>query len=266
MIKKYEGKNPIFLLDSGSGGINVANMMSKLMPNEQIIALTDLEFMPYGNKEKRELTRRVVKFIELIRNFSPKLVVIACNTIDSLFGDRIESELSHVQVLRIVAETAKVAVRSSKTKQIGLFATTNTIESQSYMYGIASYFSNTHLYGVECSELATLIEKKDFKNPIINEEIKAIVGFDVDLIILGCTHYSLITNKFNKYYPGAKIVDSSKVVAEKSVRIVEELNSVVKPHQMGSVLIATTKITDDLEEGVGLTFGTRNHKVKLLEL
>lgn len=200
---------PIVIIDSGIGGINIAKQLSMKLENEHIIAISDNLYMPYGLLTRREIIRRINYLLKTIRTLDPKAIVIGCNTIDAICGEKLVSEFPGISVFRVIKESAKVAAKTTKNNNIAVFATPATTDSQIYMQMLALYKNNLNVYGICCDELASLIEAEDFKNKTIDEEVKLATDLDCDTLILGCTHYNLIINKFAKYYPNAAIIDSA---------------------------------------------------------
>jgi len=207
-------KSPIVVLDSGVGGINIAKAIFQEFPYEEVIAISDNEMVPYGEKGEGEITRRVMAIVKQIKILQPKMLVVACNTIDSVMLTRLETELSSLgtKVIGIIAPSAVAGVKASKTKQIGLLATPRTIESQQYMISMLGYHPKTHLIGLECPNLAIAIENNDNIKQVAKEEIEPLLEMDIDTLILGCTHYSMILPIIKKMFPKVEIVDSSKII------------------------------------------------------
>ena len=237
--------NPIIVIDSGIGAVNIAQKLHEKLKNENIISISDTLYMPYGNLDLRKIKNRINKLIKYIEdNYNPKLIVIGCNTIDSICGDLLVNAFGN-KVISIIKSASQDAINVSKTKNIGLFGTINTIESQKYMYQLIQLGNNINLLGVGCDNLAQLIEKKDFKNKLIDEEISVLQNEKIDTIILGCTHYSLIINKFKKYYEKQHIIDSSEAIVEQTIKKVNKINDYKTSHKEGSLKIFATKLTEE---------------------
>jgi glutamate racemase len=236
---------PIVVIDSGIGGLNVVKTLFEQKPSENFIFFADQEFLPYGDKNPKILSRRVINIIAKIKKLQPKAVVLACNTIDAVVGDKIEGQLGNIPFIRIITPTAKAAVIKSSTKQIGLLATTNTVDSQKYMYDMLGYSPNTHLLALECPRMASAIETKVDLKTIVKEEISPLKDYDVDTIILGCTHYSAVLPIIKKEYPGVNIVDSSSIVIESFLTRLETLDYNVA--NVGTLRVITTKLDENFQ-------------------
>lgn len=211
---------PIVVIDSGLGGVVTAQRIFNAMPSENVIVFTDHMFSPYGEKSKKEMEKRSTIITRNIKLLNPKAVVLACNTLDSLAGDQIDTLLGNIPLYRVVTTTALKAIKTSKTKQMGLIATPATINSHTYMHAIVGFDPQTHLYGMECPTLAYAIQNNDNLKEEIESSVMVFKDIDIDTLVLGCTHYTKIMPILTKLFPDVNIVDSSKVLAD---YVVEDL-------------------------------------------
>lgn len=256
---------PIVVIDSGVGGLNIVAELAKLKPSENFIFISDNEFMPYGTKDERIVSRRIIKIIAAVKKMGPKAVVLACNTLDSVAGDKISAQLGGIKLIRIVGPTAKKALKISNSKVIGLAATVNTVNSQKYMMEMLGLSPNTHLIGLECPKLASAIEFDEEVKVVTREELEPLIEFNVDTLILGCTHYYKVLPIIKKMYPGVSIVDSNQVIIEHTIEVLE--NSLpFNVADLGSLTILTTKRCDSFENHLarvldGLVYEVREFTV-----
>ncbi len=247
-------KMPIVVVDSGVGGMRIAKEIHERKPAENVILIADNKFLPYGNQDTRIITRRAVRIMAYIKKLDPKAVILGCNTLDSIAGDKIEAQLGNIPLVRIVNAVAKAAVKVSASKQIALLATSNTIESQKYMYEMLGYYPNTHLLGLECPNLATAIEKRENIKQVFNEETAILKDYEFDTLILGCTHYSNIMPMVKKNFDGVNIIDSGKIVTDEFINLLEtklEFNKADK----GSIKLITTQKDECFDQNVTNFFG-----------
>lgn len=247
-------KAPIIIIDSGVGGMRIAKNIHEQKPTENIIFIADTKFLPYGNKDKRIISRRAIRVMAHIKKYEPKAVILGCNTLDAIAGDKIEAQLGNIPLIRVIDNVAKEALNVSKSKQIGLLATTNTIESQKYIMDMLGYYPNTHLYGVECPELATAIEHRDNVKQVFKAETDVLKEFDIDTLILGCTHYSNILPIVKKEFPGVEIVDSGQIITDKFIDILENKLDFNKADK-GSLKVITTQKDEFFEKNLDLFLG-----------
>lgn len=212
-MRKLLETRPILIIDSGKGGLNVLKKLSLDMKSESFIFFADTEFLPYGNKNPKELIRRSNKIISKIKEYDPKIIILACNTLDSIAGDIFESNFPTISVVRIIKPSAKKALELSKSKNIALLATTNTVDSKQYISAMIQQ-KNVNLYAVECQNLAMAIENNEnLKETLINE-ISPLKEIQFDVLILGCTHYSYVKNALLKKYEN--VIDSADIITDET--------------------------------------------------
>lgn len=249
---KYKD-SPVVIIDSGLGGLKFASQLHKLKPSENIVFFADTEFLPLGNKDPRIVTRRTVKAISKLKKLKPKAVILACNTIDALAGDKLVTQLSGIELYRIVEPTAIAAIKASKNKQVGLIATTNVIQSQKYMYSMLGYAPDTHLIGLECYNLAEVIEKNGDIKATVKTEIEPLHEFNIDTLILGCTHYSAAMPIFKKEFQNVTVVDSTAVLLETFIKDFER-KKLFNVANKGQVFIISTLVDENFENNVNKNF------------
>ncbi len=256
---------PIVIIDSGVGGLNITKKFITEKVSENIIFFVDHEFLPFGNKDPRILSRRIINIITRVKKLQPKMVILACNTIDAVVGDKISGQLGNIPFIRIIEPTAMEAVKNSASKQIALLATINTINSQKYMMDMLGYSANTHLYGIECANLVNAIESNDNIKKVVHEETQAIEELGVDTIILGCTHFSSVIPIIKKKYKDYKIIDSSEVVLKKAFNHLEtKLDYAVA--SKGEVTIITTALDEELQNNITKIIGEKDYEILIDEL
>lgn len=226
MAKKHgyvDSTNPVVILDSGLGGAIVEKRFKEKYPHENTVLFVDNAFMPYGQKDKRDIRNRIKKVLRKIEELEPKALIIACNTIDSMAMDVIFSTYPDMPTVQIVAPTCKKAVDTSKTKSIAVLATPNTIESQSYLFNSALYYPNTKVIGVACDDLASSIEHNANIKETFTLETLGLKNEKFDTIILGCTHYAKVRPLIKKTFGDVNIIDSTEEVVNEFETILNRI-------------------------------------------
>lgn len=214
--------NPIGIIDSGVGGLSVASVIIREPPNESIIYLADSKNCPYGDKTSQEiynLSKQMIKY--LIEN-KAKLVLIACNTITTSCIDKLRKDFPKIPIVGIVP-VIKTAVIETKNGKIGVFSTGVTAKSKYQKDLIKEFAKGCKVINEGSSKLAQLIEKLDLEavNRILNQELKVFIDNKVDVLALGCSHFSLVKDIIQKYLPDVLILDSSDAVVRQIKRILK---------------------------------------------
>lgn len=187
MLKKL--KPTIAILDSGIGGISILQSLIDKYKSGNYIYFADNLYMPYGNKHKRFLKKRVEAIIQkLIEKYNADMVIVACNTASSLID---ENKYKNVLTMRF-------------NPNIHCFATKLTKKMLDRDNVIAD------------ATLATQIEKNIFDKNKLDRLIKSHINKyklnELDRFVLGCTHYELVIDIFKKYCPNTEIIKNSNYI------------------------------------------------------
>ncbi len=191
----------IGIFDSGIGGLNVLKDLITAYPHEDFLYLADTFNLPYGKKTTEELIKIVNNNIDYLYKQNVKAIVIACNTA-SANSNYLNLD---IPIYRIIEPTANIA--NSLNKDVAILATDYTINSNAY-----EKYLKVKSIGVKCSEFVSLIEnpntQKDDIKIAIEKVLKDLLGKDV-VVILGCTHFSIIEKDIKEFLGDVCIIDSS---------------------------------------------------------
>lgn len=226
-MKKFIG-----VFDSGLGGLTTVKELIRQMPQENIVFLADNKNMPYGSKTREEIRNFTLSNSLFLKQFNLKALIIACNTSESNARDLIEENID-VPVYGVIEPAVRKAIASTKNKRIGLFATSLTVKSKRYDNLLAKYDKDITLYAKECPKLVPLIENGKFTlddkemSDTIDEYLEPLLKEDIDTLILGCTHYDVLSDIIKNKHPQLNIVSSSRCVIDevKNELILNDENS-----------------------------------------
>lgn len=214
----------IGVIDSGIGGITVLKEIIKILPKQKYIYYSDSINNPYGEKNEDELFSIADKIVLFLINKGCKIIVLACNTISMLCQDKLIKK--YPEIIFIETHPAYELVQKMHLKGSTLImATKATIESNKFKKIYSKYNDNKTLM-VACSGLAELIEnnKTNEIDKYLNETISRYIG--VSNVVLGCTHYPLISKNICKILGNVIFLDSSKIVAIKLKKILIQNNMI----------------------------------------
>ena len=212
-------------LDSGTGGIPYMISLHKKMPDAKCVYLGDTANFPYGEKSPEQVTSCSSKTIrKIVSLWSPKVIVIACNTISVTALEELRKLFSEISIIGTVP-AIKLGAKVSKNKRIGLLATNATVRHPYCQRLIEDFASDCFVAKRGDPELVDFIEKKYFTASEEErlEAVKPAADFfksqNCDTVILGCTHFTHIFNEMKKACgPEVKVVDSRDGVANQAVR------------------------------------------------
>src|SRR5437764_209831 len=195
------GERPIGVFDSGVGGLTVLHELLVQLPHEDYVYLGDTARFPYGERSPDELERFSVEIaVELLRR-GTKLIVVACNSataaaLPALRRRMMETTLG-VEVLGVVRPEAFQAVAATRNGRIGLLATPTTVASGAYAEAVGTIDPYVTLHSVPCAALAGIIQAGEQFDARSTETVRSACAplgeARVDTVILGCTHYPLIS-------------------------------------------------------------------------
>ena len=213
---------PIAVFDSGVGGLTVLHELLVQLPHEDFVYLGDTARFPYGERTPEELARFSAEIAEELLHRRTKLLVVACNSataaaLPSLRRRMLETTLG-VDVLGVVRPEATQAVAATRTGRIGLLATPTTVASRAYDEAVAAIDPHVTLYSVPCPGLAAIIQAgRQFDEQAVQtvrEACEPLRDADVDTVILGCTHYPLISPMLQRMLgPQVTLVSSGAALA-----------------------------------------------------
>lgn len=236
--------NPIGILDSGIGGVTVLKEILKLLPNESYIYYSDSVNNPYGEKNKEEVLCYVYQIMEFFISKKCKAVVFACNTATALVIEDIRKKYSDLIIVGI-EPAYKMVHDNANDKKALVMATPATIRSEKFL-NLYHQYDNYNTILLECSNLANLIEKQD-DNGIDTYLIdKLPKDKNIEVVVLGCTHYPLIKEKIKRILGDVIFYDGGLGVAKRLKNLLEE-NIILSSSNKGSILFYDSSNNKDKE-------------------
>jgi len=205
----------IGVFDSGIGGLTVLDELKKILPNESFIYYKDSKNNPYGEKDENEIYGIVNDVVKYLISLDVKLIVIACNTATTRCMGKLREEYPNMIFVGTVPAIKVATDRGFKNTLV--MATPSTITSERTNELICNNKKEKHqIRLLECYGLASAIEDndEDLIDKILNNVFKNYLNDDIDSIVLGCTHYPLISKKIKRFFPKAELIDSSLGVAK----------------------------------------------------
>jgi glutamate racemase len=198
----------ILVFDSGLGGLTVFREVVKARPDASHVYVADDAFFPYGRHGETQLVGRVVPLMEqLIASHAPALVVIACNTASTLVLPHLRARLTVPFVGTVPA--IKPACMISRSRLVSVLGTDATVRREYTRALIRDFGQDCDVTLVGSAHLAALAEAA-MRDAAIDEEAVAreiapcfVTAGDqrTDTIVLACTHYPLLLDRFTRLAP-----------------------------------------------------------------
>lgn len=252
---------PIGVFDSGLGGITVLKRLLEILPNEDYIYIADLANNPYGEKNRQELNEIVKKIFELFKNLGVKAIVIACNTASTLNIDDFRKTYG-IPVFTVI--DAAIDGIEKEYKKILLAATTATINANVYDEKLYEKFPNTYLYKQACKDLVPAIENgssnDNFNQNLVDSYIKKYKEEDIELLVLGCTHYPIWQKYFKSSIGENTVIYDPAVNLSKMTYNYLERQKILSNINLGEVIAFTTDKLEKFKSNVSDIFPEINFK------
>jgi glutamate racemase len=186
---------PIGIFDSGFGGLTVARSVIDQLPHESIVYVGDTARQPYGPKPIGEVREYALECLDHLVERGVKALVIACNSASAAVL-RDARERYDVPVVEVIYPATRRAVAASHTGRIGVICTRATAESMAYDDAFAAA-PHVELVTRACPRFVGFVEAGvtggDELQAVAHEYLDPLIEAGVDTLVLGCTHYPLLT-------------------------------------------------------------------------
>lgn len=217
---------PIGVFDSGFGGLTVLKEIMNYMPSESLVYFGDNGRAPYGTKSKETVIKYTFQNIRFLLNHNIKMLVIACNTASAYSYELVKNNFD-IPVIEVVKPGAAAAVNATRNGKIGVIGTPGTINSGVYKEAINSLDSSVDIFFKACPIFVPLVEEGWWDNDVARltaeEYLIPIKNEGIDTLVLGCTHYPLLSKTISAVVgDGVKLVSSALEVAKEVRSVINE--------------------------------------------
>jgi glutamate racemase len=216
---------PIGIFDSGVGGLTVARAILDQLPNESILYIGDTARGPYGPRPLAEVRDFSLETLDFLVGQGVKALVIACNTASAAML-RDARERYSVPVIEVIQPAVRRAVAATRTGKVGVIGTRATIESQAYLDAFAAA-PQLQITSTACPRFVEFVERGETSGDAITqvarEYLAPMIAADIDTLVLGCTHYPLLTGVISYVMGnGVSLVSSAEETAKDLYRVLVE--------------------------------------------
>lgn len=209
----------IGIFDSGKGGTTVMAAIKAKLPEAEYFYIGDSKNCPYGEKSDAELMRIVTDHVETLKSWGAEVIVIACNTATTRCIERLRQKYPELKFVG-TEPAIKLAVGTGARK-ILVMATPGTIESERTARLMEAYRQTKQkIRLLACPGLADAIELGTGVREKLVELLAKVP--EPEVVVLGCTHYSLIKPEIQKYFPGTKLIDGNEGVAKRVLELAKQ--------------------------------------------
>lgn len=219
-----ESKGPIAFFDSGIGGFTILKQVRNQLPEYSYIYLGDSARNPYGHRSAGLVYRFTREAVEFLLEKGSPLVVLACNTASAWALRKIQQDYlkkaPQKKVLGVLVPIAEKAVSQTRNKRIGILATEGTVRSKGFEKEIKKLDPEVGVFSKAAPLLVPIVETGEENDDIVETTLRKyiypLLEKQIDVLVLGCTHYGVLYKKI-KNIVGSKVsvISGGEAVAEK---------------------------------------------------
>ena len=235
---------PIGVFDSGIGGLTVVRELRRQLPHESIVYFGDTARVPYGPKSPETVLHYSREAAAFLLERDVKAIVIACNTATAHAHEALSAELD-IPVIGVIGPGARAAAAATRSGRIGVIGTTGTIASGAYDRAVRLLVGDrARVYAQPCPLFVPFVEEGLAHHPaarlVAEEYLAPLHDVDVDVLVLGCTHYPLLRELLSDVMGDqVQLVDSAAETAAETRHVLSEAGILKEDGESSCVFAAS---------------------------
>lgn len=203
------------------------------LPYEHTVYFGDTARVPYGPREPSEVRDFAFDIIDYLTGLNVKLVVVACNTATAVGLERYQAEFE-VPVIGVIEPGARAAVLDTLNRRVGVLATEGTVDSRAYTRAVHNIDAGVEVHEQAAPEFVPLIEKGVLEGAelewVASRYLEPLMRRGVGAVVLGCTHYPLISATINRILgPEVRLISSAGQTALEVGRVLSRKGYLRRP-------------------------------------
>ncbi|MCP9926838.1 glutamate racemase [Cyanobium sp. CH-040] len=219
------------LFDSGLGGLTVLRQVQQRYPHSPCLYLGDTARVPYGTRTVEDIRAIAAEVVHWLREEGVGVLVMACNTSNALALDVAVAEAG-VPVVGLIDSVAAVI----ESDRVGVLATPATAASGAYRRAVHASRPQAQVTEVGCPAFVPLIEAGELHSPALREAargyLEPLLAAGVDTVVLGCTHYPLLSGLLQELLPpGTMLIDPAIAAVERLGPLLASLGDLPESEQ-----------------------------------
>ena len=242
-------KQPIGFMDSGVGGLTVLKEAMRQLPNEDLIFIGDQARLPYGEKPAEIVKGFAWQMTNFLVRHEIKALVVACNTATAAALPDLQAQLA-IPVIGVIAPGSQLASTVTKNQQVGVIATTGTIQSGAYSQQLKALVPEMTVNGLAVPDFVMMIEANQRHGAGVQQKVNQLLAplktRPIDTLILGCTHFPLLATAIQTAVgPDVTLVDPAKAAVADLVQVLSDRQALADTQQAGRLQTFTTGQVSD---------------------
>ena len=253
-------RGPIGVFDSGVGGLSVLREIRRELPQEDLLYVADSRHAPYGDKPADVITERALTVTGFLLEQGAKAVVVACNTATAASAHTLRARFA---VPIIAMEPAvKPAVASTRSGVVGVLATSQTLASHRFVQLLGRFNAGAEVLVQPCPGLVERVEAGDLDGEatraLLADYLMPLLEQGADTLVLGCTHYPLLTPLIEDLAgPAVRVVSAGGAVARQVRRRLDESGLLAEAPHPGTASFWTSGVPETVGRLIERLWGER---------
>ncbi len=265
-----EKEKPIGVFDSGIGGLTVVKRISSALPEENIVYFGDTARVPYGSKSNDTVIEYSMEDAKFLMQKNVKAIVVACNTASSVAIETLKKNFN-VPVIGMIDPGAATAIKTTRNNRVGVIGTRATILNKAYSNKIRQLNPEIEVFETACPLFVPLAEEGwiDHKATyeIAEEYLHDLRDENIDTLVLGCTHYPILSKVIQEIIgDDVTLVDSGIVAAEMIRDELDRTGLHTNSYSMGNQDLYVSDIPTKFREVAELFLGNPVKEVHKVEI
>ncbi len=242
----------IGVFDSGLGGLTVVKALSQVIKGADVFYVADTKNAPYGEKTPEQILQYSLNITNyLIETHDIDALILACNTATAFAIKELRERYPHLIIIG-TEPGIKPAIAQTKTGKVGVLATPATLSGDKYQ-GLVRELSlgkDIVFYEQGCPGLVEQIEKGETKSKrtkaLLEAWLSPMQENRVDTIVLGCTHYPLVTEMIKEIMVcDIQLIETGSAIAKRLLSLSNVVN-----HENHGALSITIHSTDSINTDI----------------
>ena len=251
-------QRPIGVFDSGLGGLTAVHSLWRILPEEDLIYFGDTARVPYGGRSRETILKYARQDVRFLRSFDLKAILIACGTVTTTSLDILQTE-NDLPMVGVVEPTCRRAALVTKNRRVGLIATAASVRSGAYEAALRRLDPEIRVFSRACPLLVPLVENGRVRpgdvviEAVAREYLAPLKEAGVDTLILGCTHYPLLTDVIGGIMgPGVELVSAGEESAFELKRMLKARGLRADESRRGETVFYVSDRVEDFEQTASL--------------
>ena len=243
-------RRPLGVFDSGLGGLTAVRELRSILPSENIIYFGDTSRVPYGSRSSEILHHYARQDVHFLRSFDIKAILVACGTVSTTALPALQQE-NDLPILGVVDPACRRAAAKTRNKRVGLIATAASVHSGAYERTLRAIDPEIEVVSKACPLFVPLVENGRFRRgdvvieTVAREYLEPLHDQGLDTLILGCTHYPLLTEIIADIMgPDVTLINVGQEAAWEMKRTLERLELLSDSRQGETTLYASDRPDD----------------------